>query len=70
MSDLRTVLRPISADGVTLKSGEVVDVSGWRNLEALVRMGKIGVESIAPQVKKPRSKTTSTKKEVSDHVDL
>ncbi len=73
MPDYRIVLRPIStAEGQTLQSGTVVDVSGWRNLKTLENMGRIDTESIPAPAKKQitRSKTASTTEKVSDNVHL
>lgn len=74
MPDYRIVLRPISIGETSLQSGEVVDVSGWRNLQSLEKTGRIDTESIVPpSEKKPVAKATKTpvisQKEVADHVD-
>jgi hypothetical protein len=35
---LRKVLKPLVSDGVEVKVGSIIDVSGWRNASGLERM--------------------------------
>lgn len=63
MPDLRIVLRPIQTGDKVLQSGEVVDVSGWRNSLKLERMGRISKEQAtepAPKRKAPAKRTVKT----------
>lgn len=38
----REVLRPLEADGTQHRAGDIVDVSGWRNVDKLVSMRYLG----------------------------
>lgn len=51
----REVLRSFEADGTVLKAGDIVDVTGWKNMEKLISMRYLGSVRSAgqePQVKK------------------
>lgn len=59
MSEFRTVLRPIAGPVGDIASGTIVDVSGWRTVNQLVRMGRLGdIVEEPTQVKRGRPKAT------------
>lgn len=55
MSEYRTVLRPISGDREYV-AGEVVDVSNWKHVKALVKMGRLSNLTVEAPKKKRGSK--------------
>ena len=67
MSEFRTVLRPIDGAEGEIASGTIVDVSGWRTVQQLVRMGRLGAIVDGPtQVKRgrPRASVVESPKEI------
>lgn len=43
------VLRPFPAGERTLQPGEVVEATGWRNLQRLVELGKVRIVTNLPE---------------------
>jgi hypothetical protein len=57
-SHWRTVLRPIRGGDRVFETGEVIDVSGWRNVRQLEAMGRLG------PAEEPVKKTRASKAKV------
>jgi len=66
MPMLREVRKTLIVDGVEVKAGSVVDVSGWKNVAVLERSRYLApIPEAAPKVAKPKT----TKARVSEPTD-
>lgn len=46
------VLRPFPAGETRLQPGEIVDASGWRNVQKLVEQGRVRIVTNEPEPRK------------------